>query len=163
MHTKHIIVVKANNAELAMSKVDDLLLGCPWLTEDNWHSIVGVVNMNNNQYTFGDTSRDIPKLHSIEGIVEVVKEFANKERYEAVMKTLYDHAKAENWFSVRKLAEELDYQWNVVKYGFDFSVDKITEVAPERFDMFGVTDWTDLRNDDKEDTETFAVVVDFHY
>ena len=36
MHNKHIFVVKANNAEMAISRVESEIEGAEFLTSNNW-------------------------------------------------------------------------------------------------------------------------------
>ena len=164
MHTKHIFVVKANNAELAISKVNNEFEMCDTLTSDNWWIINGAVDLVSNAYTPNDTDRDFDVLHSIEGIVGELKKFANKETYDKVRNQLLLSMSNEHWDNVISCAKTLDGIKNAVeKNEVVLSADKITEINEYEWFEFGITDWTMVDVDPNDDKGVFAVIVDFHH
>lgn len=161
MHNAHIFVVKSANAELAISKVKDELEMDESLTSNNWFSINGAVDLEQNSFTADDTDRTWENLQSVEGIIKESKEFVSKERYAGLKEQLNRSIEREHWFDVERLAKSLDGISYAVNKGFSFSADKITQFNEYDYFDFGITDWTDFRNA-KEDDRVFAVIVDFH-
>lgn len=161
MHNAHIFVVKSAKAELAISKVKDELEMDESLTSNNWFSINGAVDLEQNSFTADDTDRTWENLQSIEGIIKESKEFVSKERYAGLKEQLNRSIEREHWFDVERLAKSLDGISYAVNKGFSFSADKITQFNEYDYFDFGITDWTDFRNA-KEDDRVFAVIVDFH-
>ena len=118
--------------------------------------------MIQNSFTPDDLDRDYEKLHSVEGITEVINEFAGKKRYDTLVNELEEHIKKEEWFYVENCAKELDGISDVVKNGFVLTDEKITEVNTDDWFNFGITDWTEVLSNDEDDDRVFAVIVDFH-
>ena len=161
MHNAHIFVVKANNAELAISKVETELELDESLTSNNWFSIDGAVDLVQNSFTPYDTDRTWDNLHSVEGIIKESKEFVGKERYAGLKEQLKHCAEQERWFDVERLAKSLDGISYAVNKGFDLSADNIVQFNEYDYFDFGITNWATLSNA-KEDDRVFAVIVDFH-
>ena len=161
MHNAHIFIVKAANAELAISKVNTELELDERLTSDNYFSINGAVDLVQNSFTPYDTDRTWDNLHSIEGISKEVNECIAPERYAGLKEQLKLSVEKERWFDVERLAKSLDGISYAVNKGSVFSADNIIRFNEDDYFDFGVSDWTGFSND-KEDNRVFAVIVDFH-
>ena len=161
MHNAHIFVVKANNAELAISKVETELELDESLTSNNYFSIDGAVDLVQNSFTPYDTDRAWEELHSVEGIIKASQEFISNERYAGLKEQINQCTNQERWFDVERLAKSLDGISYAVNKGFSFSADKITQFNEYDYFDFGITNWTDSHNA-KEEDRVFAVIVDFH-
>ena len=138
MHNAHIFVVKANNAESAILKVETELELDESLTSDNYFSINGAVDLEQNSYTEGDTDTDRAwnNLHTVEGIIKESNEFISKERYAGLKEQLKQCAEQERWFDVERLAKSLDGISYAVNKGFDLSVDNIVHYNCESSIIF---------------------------
>ena len=162
MHNKHIFIVKANNAELAISRVKGEIEGAEHLTSNNWWHTVGAVDLVQNSFTPDDTDRDYDKLHTVEGITEVINEYAGKDKYARLVQEVKKYTELENWFDVERCAKELDGIRNVAKNGFVLTPEKIMEVNADDWFEFGISDWTEVLYNEEDDDRVFAVIVDFH-
>lgn len=162
MHNKHIFAVKANNAEIAISRVENELESAEHLTCNNWWHILGAVDLVSGAYTFNDTDRDYDKLHSIEGIKELFGKYTSKEKYERLIDELENHTSKEEWFEVERCAKELDGIKNAVKGEFVLNADTITEVNADDWFEFGISDWVNVLPNEEDDVGVYAVIVDFH-
>lgn len=161
MHVKHIFVVKADNADEAVNRVEANLESDESLTSDNFWSVVGALDVKKNEYTLYDDSREDERLRTVEGINCVVGKFVDPTSYQKMKEQLALDTVRENWFSVERLAKELDGIKEGVKTAFDITADQIVEVNGWDKLSFGVTDWTTV--DNEADGNRFAVIVDFHF
>lgn len=161
MHVKHIFVVKADNVENAVKKVESDLELDESLTSDNYWSVVGALDVKKNEYTFYDTSREDERLRTVEGINSVVGKFIDPAIYQGMKEQLALDTVRENWESVERLAKGLDGIKDALGKGFDITADPLVEVNGWDKLMFGVTDWTTI--DDDTASPRFAVIVDFHF
>lgn len=159
MHCNSIRVIRAKDVKTAVARIESDLDMDESLTSNNWWKTVGVLNLNTKKYTKIEEESDDQRLHTIGGIKELVQEIAGKDRYERLQLDMMCAIKREDWDTVRINALELDDIKSIVKNGFKFSAEDITELAPCRVDTFSITDMRD--RDSKEDT--FAVILDFHY
>lgn len=157
MHNKHIFIVQADNAELAISQVKTELELDESLTSNNWFTVCGAVDTVSGAYTLNDDYRDCDELKTIEGINKEISEYISKERYDKLKEQLQECVDKHQWHMAGYYANQLDGIEVATHTGFDL---KKNIVGINEFDKFsfGVTIWTENNND----LSLFAVIVDFH-
>lgn len=159
MHNKHIFIVDAENAELAIWKVKTELELDESLTSNNWYSVCGAVDTVSGAYTLNDDYRECDELKTIEGINKEINEFISKERYEKLKAQLQESVDKHQWHMAEYYAKQLDGIEVATHTGFDLKKNIVDINEFDKF-SFGVTIWTENENND--DLSLFAVIVDFH-
>ena len=157
MHNKHIFIVQADNAELAISQVMTELELDESLTSNNWFTVCGAVDTVSGAYTLNDDYRDCDELKTIEGINKEINEYIGKERYEKLKAQLQESVDKHQWHMAEYYAQQLDGIEVATHTGFDLQKHIVGINEFDKF-SFGVTIWTE----DNKDLPLFAVVVDFH-
>lgn len=159
MHNKHIFIVDAENAELAISKVKTELELDESLTSNNWYSICGAVDTVSGAYTLNDDYRECDGLKTIEGINKEINEYISKERYDKLKARLQECVDKHEWHMAEYYAKQLDGIEVATHTGFDLKNNIVDINEFDKF-SFGVTIWTE--NENNNDLSLFAVIVDFH-
>lgn len=157
MHNKHIFIVDAENAELAIWRVKTELELDESLTSNNWYSVCGAVDTVSGAYTLNDDYRDCEGLKTIEGINKEISEYISKERYDKLKEQLQESVDKHQWSMAEYYAKQLDGIEVATHTGFDLQKN-ITGINEFDKFSFGVTIWTENNND----LPLFAVIVDFH-
>lgn len=162
MHNRHIFIVKSDTAENAISNLDCELSADESLTCNNWFRVIGALDIKNNKWTENpkeEPDRDDERLHTVEGMNKALNDISSKERFEELERELLEKVKTKQYFEVAELANELDGIQGVCDKGVDIRKE-IIEINPYDKFTFGLSNYDWLGGN--EDTELFAVVVDFH-
>lgn len=162
MHNRHIFIVKSDTAENAMGTLKYTLYDDESLTCNNWFSVIGALDIKNNKWTENPKEkpdRDDERLHTVEGMNKALNDISSKERFAKLERELLEKVKTKQYFEVANLANKLDGIQGVCDKGVDITKE-IIEINPYDKFTFGLSNYDGLGGN--EDTELFAVVVDFH-
>lgn len=162
MHNRHIFIVKSDTAENAIGTLKYTLYDDESLTCNNWFSIIGALDIKSNKWTENPKEkpdRDDERLHTVEGMNKALNDISSKERFDKLERELLEKVKTKQYFEVANLANKLDGIQGVCDKGVDITKE-IIEINPYDKFTFGLSNYDWLGGN--EDTELFAVVVDFH-
>ena len=163
MHNRHIFIMKSDTAENAMTTLEHEFYNDESLTSDNWFRVIGALDIKNNKWIKNpdeDTDRDEERLHTVEGMNKALNDISSKERVAKLERELLEKVKKKQYFEVADLANQLDGIQGASEKGVDIRKE-IIEINPYDKFTFGLSNY-DFLAFNEEDTELFAVVVDFH-
>jgi hypothetical protein len=165
MHNLHLVVVKAETGEDAMSDVESYM--DDWGTENNWRTMCGAVSQD-NEVVMGDAQGAYPpeeNLNSIENINKMVRGWMEATYYgDEGRKTLMkvetgtmklDKITSLTWYSIGKYAEYMQEKLNNPSAGkFNVLTDSF---YAGQYDENGIT-----QIEEDNEGKKWVVFVDMH-
>jgi len=157
MHNLHLVSVKADNGKDACQIVESALTD--WGNENNWRSILGAIDRNNNITDHEKTALTESKM-TVERAERMVKDWMNSFYLQEHIPQLMQRINQIDQFSL--------YDWNLLEDYARYKQETISNPEPELFDIWEnefysyQLDYCGLTNLHIDGRNQYLVFIDMH-